>query len=73
MAISRTRSIFDGVVDVPVAEQKALILGDMELLKNAGDVFLSAMPPRRRPSPGPVGRRQGGHGDFRGSAESRMK
>ena len=49
VAISRTRSIFDGVVDVPVAEQKALILGDMELLKNAGDVFLSAMPPDAPP------------------------
>lgn len=49
VAISRTRSIFDGVVDVPVAEQKALILSDMELLKNAGDVFLSAMPPAAPP------------------------
>ena len=44
VAVSRTRSIFDAVVDRPVAEQKALILSDMELLKNAGDVFLSAMP-----------------------------
>lgn len=44
VAISRTRSIFDGVVDVPVAEQKALILSDMDLLKNAGDIFLSALP-----------------------------
>ena len=33
----------------PVAEQKALILSDMELLKNAGDVFLSAMPPDAPP------------------------
>lgn len=49
VAISRTRSIFDGVVDVPVAEQKTLILSDMELLKNAGDVFLSAMPPAPPP------------------------
>ena len=32
-----------------MAEQKALILGDMELLKNAGDVFLSAMPPEAPP------------------------
>ena len=44
VAISRTRSIFDAVVDMPVAEQKALILSDMELLKNAGELFLCAGP-----------------------------
>lgn len=51
VAISRTRSIFDGVVDVPVAEQKALILSDMDLLKNAGDIFLSALPGGTAPEP----------------------
>lgn len=51
VAISRTRSIFDGVVDVPVAEQKALLLGDMDLLKNAGDIFLSALPGGGTPPP----------------------
>lgn len=40
VAINRFGSIFDGKIDVPIANQKELILSDLHLLQKAGDILL---------------------------------
>lgn len=42
VAIARVESLFDAKVDVPVPEQKKLILRDIGLLKMAGDILITS-------------------------------